>query len=577
MALNRQSRDEGKNLMDRMNNLSLAISTIIIIVILFTSVLVISFLSARDLQRTAMATADQIGAVLIEPLYNVDDDQALRITEALLSSGRISEIFLESTASGILIDTRTGKSSPWVMPEIRIIEYRGIKLGRLEIYFNDSVLYDLIRGVVVALLAVVAAVIVANVLISRKFIRNRSRRLFKTVIDGIHQIAEGNYASRISLSGYVDMDLIISGINEMAGKIKEKNEELQKANLLLEDRVKKRTSELETALKEQEMLQAKLVESGKLTALGQLAAGIAHELNTPLGAIQSSVRLLTDYFKEEFVKQIRSLPSLDSAVFSLYSDLLDIGIQANETLVADIYERGVIKRITEDLEQEGLENCDEAAELLADLGLINSLDKILPLLKNSGNIEVLKAVSAPILARRMIGVINESSNKAVSVVSALRSYLTSRTGGRDTIVDIPADISRVLTLMRSQLKHGITVKSDFSPALVKGSSDELSQVWVNLIRNAVQAMEFRGVLEIRTSQTDNSVKVSVADSGAGIPEEIKKRIYDPFFTTKNNGDGMGLGLEISKRIVESHGGKIDFVSRPGKTEFFIILPAYKGL
>ena len=174
----------------------------------------------------------------------------------------------------------------------------------------------------------------------------------------------------------------------------------------------------------------------------------------------------------------------------------------------------------------------------------------------------------------MAEIINESSQKAAGVVSAFHAYL-SQEKGEENLVDISADISRVLTLMHNMLKHGINVQAELTPVMVLGSSDRLSQVWMNLIRNAAEAMKFKGVLEIRTEIQGENAAVSVIDSGPGIPEEIRERIFEPFFTTKKKGEGMGLGLDICKRIVELHKGTITFKSQPGRTEFLVLIPAVK--
>jgi signal transduction histidine kinase len=106
--------------------------------------------------------------------------------------------------------------------------------------------------------------------------------------------------------------------------------------------------------------------------------------------------------------------------------------------------------------------------------------------------------------------------------------------------------------------------------------DRLSQVWINLIDNAIQAMSHSGRLEVAIRRAGDVVEVSITDSGAGIAEELQERIFTPFFTTKSSGLGTGIGLSISKRIVEESGGTIVFVSRPGKTTFTVRLPVAPG-
>jgi signal transduction histidine kinase len=159
------------------------------------------------------------------------------------------------------------------------------------------------------------------------------------------------------------------------------------------------------------------------------------------------------------------------------------------------------------------------------------------------------------------------------VVSALRSYLSPEQADAEAIVEVDRDLLRVLTLMHNMLKHGITVTTELEPVRVIGSSDRLSQVWMNLIRNAAQAMEYSGALLIRAVKSEGRVIVSVIDSGPGVPLEIRDKIFQPFFTTKKQGEGLGLGLDICRKIVESARGSITLESRPGRTEFRVNLPA----
>jgi len=141
----------------------------------------------------------------------------------------------------------------------------------------------------------------------------------------------------------------------------------------------------------------------------------------------------------------------------------------------------------------------------------------------------------------------------------------------DTI-DIDRELDRVLVLMHNQIKHDVQILREYGGAKIRGSAERLSQVWMNLIRNAVQAMNFRGTLTLRTRTDDAGVTVSVIDSGPGISPEIRDRIFDPFFSTKKADSGMGLGLDICRKIVESHKGTIAFDSRPGNTVFKVTFP-----
>lgn len=102
--------------------------------------------------------------------------------------------------------------------------------------------------------------------------------------------------------------------------------------------------------------------------------------------------------------------------------------------------------------------------------------------------------------------------------------------------------------------------------------DELNQVWTNIIHNALQAMDYRGTLTIDIAQQDQQAHISITDSGQGIPEHIQSKIFEPFFTTKRPGEGSGLGLDIVKKIIDKHRGRIEVKSIPGKTTFTVSLP-----
>ena len=135
-------------------------------------------------------------------------------------------------------------------------------------------------------------------------------------------------------------------------------------------------------------------------------------------------------------------------------------------------------------------------------------------------------------------------------------------------------IKSTLLMLNHRLKHGITVKLDFDRTLPKISvrGSDLNQVWTNLIDNAVDAMDGKGELRIRTAREIDRLLVEIADNGPGIPPEVLDHIFEPFFTTKEVGKGTGLGLETVRRIVRVHGGEVTAQSVPGDTRFQVRLP-----
>jgi signal transduction histidine kinase len=142
-------------------------------------------------------------------------------------------------------------------------------------------------------------------------------------------------------------------------------------------------------------------------------------------------------------------------------------------------------------------------------------------------------------------------------------------------VDLTRGLENTLTIMAHKLKKGVTIKRDYypTPLLVNSYGSELNQVWTNIIDNAVDAMQGKGELRIRTYPETDCAVVEIADSGPGIPPDIQPHIFEPFFTTKGVGEGTGLGLDTTLRIVRKHRGSINVTSIPGDTRFQVRLPA----
>jgi signal transduction histidine kinase len=177
-------------------------------------------------------------------------------------------------------------------------------------------------------------------------------------------------------------------------------------------------------------------------------------------------------------------------------------------------------------------------------------------------------------AQTSIRNITTASERAAKIVFALKTYARYDTTGNKVKAQIAEGIETVLTLYYNQLKRGIKVLKKYDDSLpsILCYPDELNQVWTNLIHNALQAMDYQGTLTIEVKKQDDTLLVSVIDSGKGIPPEIMPKIFQPFFTTKPAGEGSGLGLDIVKKIIEKHQGKIEVESVPGQTTFTVFLP-----
>ena len=183
------------------------------------------------------------------------------------------------------------------------------------------------------------------------------------------------------------------------------------------------------------------------------------------------------------------------------------------------------------------------------------------------------------MAYRLSGMQRSSQNiaiaadRAAKVVFALKSYARYDRSEERVRANIVDGIDTVLMLYHNQMKHGVEITRNYEAIpQILCYPDELNQVWTNLIHNSLQAMQYRGNLEVAAFLENGMVVIAISDSGCGIPEAIRDRIFEPFFTTKPAGEGSGLGLDIVKKILQKHKGDIRVESRPGRTSFYIRLP-----
>ena len=182
-------------------------------------------------------------------------------------------------------------------------------------------------------------------------------------------------------------------------------------------------------------------------------------------------------------------------------------------------------------------------------------------------------ISTSVEIAGLLNEIESSTSRISDLVKAIKEY-TFMDQSPVQNVDIVKTIENTLTILNHKLKKGVAVERDYQkvPLLVNSFGSELSQVWTNVIDNAIDAMGGSGKLRVRTYRQDDCVVVEIADNGPGIPPEVEPRIFEPFFTTKGVGEGTGLGLDTVQRIVKKHRGSIRVHSKPGDTRFQVWLP-----
>ena len=215
------------------------------------------------------------------------------------------------------------------------------------------------------------------------------------------------------------------------------------------------------------------------------------------------------------------------------------------------------------------------AELVADalvyLEIYDPDAGILSHLKKTDALKVVRSARNFISLMKNTNTINLAVEKATKVVFALKKYAHRDIAGEKISTDITDSIETVLTLYNNQLKQGIEIVRNYGQLpLVPCYQDEISQVWTNLIQNAVQAMHSEGILIITTKDEGSHISVSFKDNGPGVEPDIRDKIFEPFFTTKKQGEGSGLGLDIVKKIIEKHNGTIELESTLEEGANFII-------
>lgn len=313
----------------------------------------------------------------------------------------------------------------------------------------------------------------------------------------------------------------IEEIDKQKQRIEAAKNEINK-NMIVLDNQKKEIEEKNTALNivltNLKETQQQLIQSEKMASLGQLTAGVAHEINNPINFVSANIKPLRE-------------------------DLADL-IKCINYYQQTVTDKGLEKEFTE------VQKLNEQIDIQFLITEVNNL----------------------------LNGIEEGASRTSEIVKGLRNF--SRLD-QNVIkkADLNEGIESTLALLHSTYRDRIEIVKDYAKIPEADCfPGQMNQVFMNLLSNAIQAINGEGKIFITTSATENSVRISIKDTGNGMTEEVRTKIFDPFFTTKEVGKGTGLGLSISYGIIEKHKGKLEVFSAPGKgAEFVISLPLIQEL
>jgi len=362
-----------------------------------------------------------------------------------------------------------------------------------------------------------------------------------------------------------------------------RDERILALNSELEDRVRERTASLEAANerlsganRELRATQDRLVDAEKLAALGRLAAETAHELNTPLAVMESSLQTIIGSLDRDLSGNLDLLASLGTDARRLVREASRavIGADFGSIFPDPAEQRRERSRIAEILSREGCGNAFSCADALVALGIPSLAGRAAPLLAGARGEELLALLRdfiAPIHAAKIASM---ALGQASQFTTALRTYFLGGSSEAPTEIRLAPQLAAVLSLFRNRLRGRAEVALEVGEdARAWGKPEEVGRIWFNLLSNAVQAVAGGGSILVRAEAAGELVEVHVMDSGPGIPDEVKPNIFSPFFTTRPLGEGSGLGLDVALRLARANGGDIRFESEPGRTDFTVSLRA----
>ena len=514
------------------------------------------------LQQRAAALIDAVAVMAVEPVWNFDYGVLERIMAALCEDPALSSCLItlrqgaDAEAPSVVLGWHNNAGAvmargsaetllsaallyePHLLHE-RAIYWENIETGQVSLHFNRAQLQQDLRSwsfnlLIILILLLVVTMLVTAAVLRRFFVLPMSRlhQAMDTVTGELQRFQRQPASSGSRLKTELPspaalfersgidpqrgdefgtfvraFGVLLSRYTDLATQLAAHSDELACLNEELEGRVAERTQELETSLASLKAAQAQLIQQEKLASIGQLAAGVAHEINNPLGFISSNINRLGEYLKayettyQFLLKEIQGLPEPQCSQF-----------QAR------------LKRLDEELDIDFIR--DDYPHVLAEC--------------------------------------LEGSVRVRDIVQNLKDFSRPNQGGHEELF-MDRVLSNAVAWVERELEHECTLTYRYSgQARILGNYGELCQAAFNVLMNAIQAVRSQGrsgVVAVNVTETDTDVGFTIADNGCGMDSATQTRIYDPFFTTRPVGEGAGLGMHLVYDIVVNrHHGRIDLDS-----------------
>jgi len=531
------------------------IEATLLLVLIITSLTFINALIEDNVVKRAQTTANLFSSITRDPLLSLDLASLEASVEELMNNPDIAyarvldrqqRVLAQRSREGIAeklfkLDTSVQGIDDSVYDTREPITVANEYFGEVQIGIDVTLVQTSllqIRNWIIALALLEMALVALFSFGLGTYLTSQLHSLRQGAKDMLKAIPTQNYRSvAIPIKGRDELSELAMSFNTLVNTLAEEYEnrsgaqdELRELNRLLENKVKERTqalsdknAELENANKHLKETQQQLLQAEKMASVGQLAAGVAHEINNPIGFVSSNLSTLKDYL-------------------SLFQILLDMA-----------------KKLHSDGATEALKaRVDELQAFYAqhDLDFID--EDIGPLIDESA----------------------EGLQRVSEIVKGLKIF--SRIDSEESQwYDLNHCLNTTLTMVNNKLKYICKVEKQFADLpKVYFNLGKLTQVFTNLLINAGQAIEVtgkQGVINIATIREGDFVKVRIQDTGCGISQENLEKLFNPFFTTKPEGQGTGLGLSITYGIIQEHGGQIQVSSTPGEGSIFELALPINGL